>query len=173
MEYVEGQSLDVHLRPYSGGDGPQELDGWLRESLEKLLSFLLVLKRHEPGFYYTDFKPHNIRISPESEVRLLDAGSVFPFEPAVGFLRSPRYVPKELRDGRQTRSDLERISLVGLGRTVYHSLLNKEPNDSLEIDVELLDGALNDRLADWLTRACANRFDNIESALEGLPQEAS
>jgi hypothetical protein len=127
MEYVEGQGLDRLVE----GQGPlpvaQACDYVRQASLGLQHAF-------ERGMVHRDIKPHNLMLTPEGQVKVLDFGLArFASEsrPPGGLTEAgqvvgtPDYMaPEQALDARQ--ADV-RADIYSLGCTLYHLLTGRVP----------------------------------------------
>lgn len=125
MEFVPGQSLDEILARQKG-PLPEQLALAYAEQLCDLLSYL---HSQHPPIIHRDIKPHNIRVTPEGQVKLVDFGlfkqGVQRTRKTLHGLGTLEYMPLEQFDwsgGTDQRSDI-----YSLGATLYHVLTNRYP----------------------------------------------
>lgn len=124
MEYVRGQSLY---------DVIQNQGGLVLERLVisygiQICDVLEYLHSQEPPILHRDIKPHNIRLTPEGLIKLVDFGlvklGVDSSERAVARGGSLAYAPLEQwLGGTDDRSDI-----YSLGATIYHLLTGRTPD---------------------------------------------
>lgn len=125
MEFVPGQSLDEILARQKGPLSEQLVVAYA----EQLCDLLSYLHSQHPPIIHRDIKPHNIRVTPEGQVKLVDFGlfkqGVQRTRKTLHGLGTLEYMPLEQFDwsgGTDQRSDI-----YSLGATLYHLLTNRYP----------------------------------------------
>ncbi|MGB9632483.1 MAG: WD40 repeat domain-containing serine/threonine protein kinase [Chloroflexaceae bacterium] len=125
MEFVPGQSLDEILTRQKGPLSEQLVVAYA----EQLCDLLSYLHSQHPPIIHRDIKPHNIRVTPEGQVKLVDFGlfkqGVQRTRKTLHGLGTLEYMPLEQFDwsgGTDQRSDI-----YSLGATLYHLLTNRYP----------------------------------------------
>jgi serine/threonine-protein kinase len=128
MEYVEGQSL-ADLLSQSGEALPEER---VRELAVNVCGVLEYLHNRKPPIVHCDIKPHNLLLTPEGSVKLLDLGiaklitETSEDEEQMAF--TPAYAAPEQWAGKATpRSDI-----FGLGATMYNLLTGRTIRTSFQ-----------------------------------------
>ncbi len=168
MELLEGRALDEELRVrFSTQDRAQvlfQLSVWI----EQLLRSLLRLQAGAPSLFYTDFKPANVLVCPDNRAVLLDAGSVTFFQAPHGVPVSEGYGVAPQRPQELQPAELERISLLSLGRTIYASALHKVLYEGYRFELSPILDALGIGLGDWTFRAAMGEFSSCEESLHFL-----
>jgi hypothetical protein len=127
MEYVAGTSLDREV----ARRGPLPV----RDACDYVRQAALGLQHaHERGMVHRDVKPHNLLLTPDGRVKILDfglarvldeGGAAAPSLSSGTFLGTPDYVaPEQARNpsGADIRADV-----YGLGCTLYHLLAGRPP----------------------------------------------
>jgi serine/threonine-protein kinase len=127
MDYIDGQSLDELMALQPGGQDEAIVLDWA----DQLLSALEYIHQH--GLVHRDIKPANIRVTPDSQIFLVDFGLVRVFDPAspktataVRGLGTPQYAPPEQYDAELGHTE-PRSDLYALGATLYHLLTGEPP----------------------------------------------
>lgn len=143
MEYVEGQSLDEHLRAM----GPASA-----RNIQRVVELFVQIAEgvqfaHQRGVIHRDLKPSNIRVDRSGRARVLDfglakgvrgvpgeGGSIVmgtPMETISGsgqFLGSLAWASPEQAEGDQRDLDV-RTDVYSLGVMMYHALSGEFPYD--------------------------------------------
>jgi len=137
MEYVAGESLDRCI----GRDGPASIADacdWIRQAA------LGLQHAHEQGMAHRDIKPHNLMLTPEGQIKILDFGlsrivseeglsrdGTAPLAVpssathAEAILGTPDYIaPEQIVNSRS--ADI-RADIYSLGCTLYFLLTGKPP----------------------------------------------
>jgi len=123
MEYVDGENLkELYARQ----------DPLLAENVAQLLiDMALGLEHiHECGFMHLDFKPENVLVTRQAEVRLVD------FDTAQPLPAQPRKMPKNpgtptyMAPEQLARQPLDhRVDIFAFGVVAYELLTNQKPFD--------------------------------------------
>src|SRR5258706_1863043 len=132
MQYVEGRDLAEIIAQQPGPLPRQAVIAWA----DQLLDALIYLHTHERQIIHRDIKPHNLKVTRDGQVVLLDFG-LAKTQAAVPsgalsctsvFGYTPRYAPLEqIQDlGTSPQSDI-----YALGATLYHLLTGVKPPDAL------------------------------------------
>lgn len=182
MEYMRGASLEEHLKRYPGGRRLTEV--WsIIDACGQGLQYL-----HEHNIIHSDFKPGNVFLTEEGEIKVLDLGiartidetrvatGTTRFDPdALGAL-TPQYASCEMFEGLTPNA---RDDLFALGCVTYELLAGNHPYERLmaiearasKITVKRPRGlkkrqwkALSSSLA--FTRA--GRLPSVQQFLEGM-----
>jgi hypothetical protein len=132
MEYIPGDDLARLLERRGAPFGAEEVLRWA----DQALATLEYLHTHQPPIIHRDIKPHNLKLTPQGELVLLDFGlakgaasthsQATNLSSVVGY--TPLYGPIEQIQGSGTdpRSDL-----YALAATLYHLLTGAPPIDAL------------------------------------------
>lgn len=132
MQFVEGADLAEMIAQQPGPFPRNAVVAWA----DQLLDALIYLHSNERQIIHRDIKPHNLKITPEGHIVLLDFGLAKSGSnnPASGisctsvYGYTPRYAPLEqIQDlGTSPQSDI-----YALGATLYHLLTGIKPPDAL------------------------------------------
>ena len=132
MQFVEGADLAEMIAKQAGPFPRHAVVAWA----DQLLDALIYLHAHERQIIHRDIKPHNLKVTPEGHIVLLDFGlaksqsnnshSGISCTSVFGY--TPRYAPLEqIQDlGTGPQSDI-----YALGATLYHLLTGIKPPDAL------------------------------------------
>ena len=132
MQYVEGADLAEMIAQQPGPFPRNAVVAWA----DQILDALIYLHAHERQIIHRDIKPHNLKVTPEGHIVLLDFGlaksqsnnsdSGMSCNSIYGY--TPRYAPLEqIQDlGTSPQSDI-----YALGATLYHLLTGIKPPDAL------------------------------------------
>ena len=132
MQFVEGTDLAEMIAQQAGPFPRHAVVAWA----DQLLDALMYLHAHERQIIHRDIKPHNLKVTPEGHIVLLDFGlaksqsnnshSGISCTSVFGY--TPRYAPLEqIQDlGTSPQSDI-----YALGATLYHLLTGIKPPDAL------------------------------------------
>ncbi|HEX8289041.1 MAG TPA: serine/threonine-protein kinase [Pyrinomonadaceae bacterium] len=128
MQFIEGEDLFVTLKR-DGAFPVQDVVRWT----DSLLDALDYLHSQDPPIIHRDIKPQNLKVTPRSDVILLDFGlAKLNSQDTLGALSvfgySKTYSPLEQIQG--TGTDV-RSDIFALGATAYHLLTGKPPIDVL------------------------------------------
>jgi serine/threonine protein kinase len=181
MQFIQGDDLAQILVQQPGPLPRNVVVAWA----DQLLDALMYLHSRDRQIIHRDIKPHNLKISSEGRIVLLDFG-LAKSQPkdsndgdsclsVVGY--TPRYAPLEqIQDlGTSPRSDI-----YALGATLYHLLTGIKPPDALSRAAALIsakpnplkpaneiNGAVGPELAAVLSKAMAqNPNERYASAVE-------
>src|SRR5438270_1052649 len=181
MQHVEGIDLAEIIAQQPGPFPHNSVVAWA----DQLLDALIYLHSRERQIVHRDIKPHNLKVTPNGQIILLDFGLAKTQSNDSGieassksvFGYTPRYAPLEqIQDlGTTPRSDI-----YALGATLYHLLTGVKPPDALARAVSLvsakpnplkpaneLNQAVSADLAGILNRAMAqNPAERYASAAE-------
>jgi serine/threonine protein kinase len=173
MQFVEGHDLAEIMAQQPGPLPRNAVVAWA----DQLLDALIYLHTHERQVIHRDIKPHNLKITPNGQIMLLDFGLAKPqaADPSSSisctsiFGYTPRYAPLEqIQDtGTSPQTDI-----YALGATLYHLLTGVKPPDALARATALvsarpnplkpaneINAAVGIELAEVLTRAMAQNPD--------------
>lgn len=131
MDFIEGEDLWRHLKAAGGPLPVGEVVEWMMQ----VCKALEYLHSRTPPIIHRDVKPHNIILTPEGEVMLVDFGISKVFDPNLptpGGARgsgTPPFAPLEQygRGGTDARSDV-----YALGVMLYLLLTGQEPPESVD-----------------------------------------
>lgn len=125
MDFVEGRTLEDMLLK----DGPLSPNFALDLSLQ-ISDVLDYLHTRKPPVVFRDFKPGNVMLTPQNEVKLIDFGIARTFQEDKAkdtrALGTPGYAaPEQYGKGQ---SD-PRTDLYAFGATMHHALSGRDPTD--------------------------------------------
>jgi len=180
MQFVDGLDLAEIIAQQPGPFPRNAVVAWA----DQLLDALIYLHSHERQIIHRDIKPHNLKVTRNGSIALLDCGlaksgglnsHVESCSSVFGY--TPRYAPLEqIQDlGTSPRSDI-----YALGATLYHLLTGVKPPDALARAAALIsakpnplkpaneiNSAVGPELAAILSKAMAqNPHERYASALE-------
>jgi serine/threonine protein kinase len=132
MDYVPGQDLQ-QLVQQARREGQfldeREVLRWMAQ----LCDALAYLHSQEPPVLHRDIKPGNVKLTPDSRIKLVDFGLVKPLDPedpntitGMRGIGSLPYTPIEQYAGELGHTDT-RSDLYSLGATLYHLLTGRPP----------------------------------------------
>jgi serine/threonine protein kinase len=141
MEYIPGDDLADQLGKRGKPFPPGDVMRWTDE----LLDALDYLHSHEPPIIHRDIKPHNLKLTPQGRIILLDfglakgvAGEMTRVGSGSGVSLigyTPHFASLEQIQGERTSS---RSDLYSLAATIYSLLTNTIPTDALKRATELI-----------------------------------
>lgn len=124
MDYVEGMSLEQRMRE----EGPIPAKFALELSLQ-ITDVLDYLHTRENPIVFRDFKPGNVMLTPNEEVKLIDFGiaRVFKKEASTDTkaLGTPGYAAPEQYGKGQSGP---RTDIYAFGATLHHALTGRDPS---------------------------------------------
>ncbi|TAH51046.1 MAG: hypothetical protein EYC68_12525 [Chloroflexota bacterium] len=128
MDLVEGQNLYTFVRQH-GAQREALVLSWTRQILDALVYL------HSLNLIHRDIKPHNLILTPDDNIVLVDFGLVKLFDPdqpsTLTLLRgvgTPEYAPLEQYSREVGHTD-PRTDVYALGATLYTLLTGKPPLD--------------------------------------------
>ncbi len=128
MDFIEGETLEEHLRKSRGGYLPvaKVLDFGMQ-----LCTVLDYLHTRQPSIIFRDLKPDNILLTSTGRIYLIDFGIARHFKPGqsrdtVAF-GSPGYAPPEQYGKGQTTP---RADIYALGATLHQLLTGDDPTQT-------------------------------------------
>ncbi len=128
MDFIDGETLEEHLRKSRGGYLPVER---VLEIGMQLCAVLGYLHTRQPPIIFRDLKPANILLNSSGHIYLIDFGIARHFKPGqsqdtVAF-GSPGYAPPEQYGKAQTTP---RSDIYALGATLHHLLTGDDPSQT-------------------------------------------
>ena len=131
---------------------------------------------HENGWLHRDIKPSNLMFEQETQVLLIDFGTVTPYpnqRKEKGLVGTPRYASPEQLSGGILTTACDQFSL---GATLYYLLLNEPAfssrNRSEPLRPSLLDPSIPTHLESILMKCLeldpTNRFSSIQKVITAL-----
>jgi serine/threonine protein kinase len=179
MEYIEGQTLESHIRDSTGDSLTSELD--LLKQIAVALDYA-----HSQGIVHRDIKPANIIITPQGRAKITDFGIAklagtqitLPGEsPGTPSYMSPEQVSGEIVDGR---SDLFSLGIILYGiltgekpftgesaSAVTFKIAYKEPEPPSELN-QSLDSRFDYVATRALAKSPANRYQSGQELADDL-----
>jgi len=169
MEFIPGMRIDLMLQSMIGEYEEAEINYWLAKWMRQMLEFSIQIRNSEQSYYYTDFKPSNIRLTPDRNIRLLDGGSITRVGLKRGVPYTEGYCPKILLRSKIDNAKLEAISLVTLARTMYSSLLNKVLHKGIRLRFKSLELVCGEKWTSWIKDMSRQKYICFEDALDAIP----
>lgn len=178
MEYVSGVTLYAYLK--HKGRLNYEMTFKVLSPVMKALKSV-----HEVGLLHRDVSPHNIYITKDNKVKLLDFGAARSFN-RIGdeeglVIVKPGYAPQEQYQARGNQGPW--TDVYGLSATFYHCLTAEPPpvaderaeHDTLKPPSEYegvdIPPAAEQALIKGLAVEVADRFQDIDSFRSALPKQ--
>ena len=125
MDYVEGQTLESRL----AAGGPLSVNFALELCLQ-IADVLDYLHTRDNPIVFRDFKPGNVMLTPNDEVKLVDFGIARVFKKGASTdtkaLGTPGYAAPEQYGKGQSGP---RTDLYAFGATIHHVLTGRDPTD--------------------------------------------
>ena len=121
MEYVEGSNLK--LLQASGGEVLDQFVGNI------LIDMAVALEHvHDSGFMHLDFKPENVMVSRNGNVRLIDFDLALPIPKAAIKLAKNPGTPSYMAPEQLQRQGIDhRVDIFAFGVTAYELLTGSKP----------------------------------------------
>lgn len=176
MEYVAGITLHAYLK-YKG-----QLP--YKKTLKILMPVMDALQSvHKVGLLHRDVSPHNIYITQQKQVKLLDFGAARFFTEVhnhdLSIILKPGYAPQEQYQAQGNQGPW--TDVYGLAATFYHCLTGVPPPDAQErvgqkrlqfplIGETRLSPLVEHAILKGLALEIADRFQDIESFRMALPK---
>jgi serine/threonine protein kinase len=173
MQFIGGVDLAKIIAQQPGPFPLEQVIAWA----DQLLDALIYLHAREPQVIHRDIKPHNLKLTANGQIALLDFGlaKATPSDPSLtaskaffGYTR--HYAPLEQIQDQRTdpRSDI-----YALGATLYHLSTGIKPPDAMVRAASVVDGgpdplqpadkirqAVTPEFAAILTQALAQKPEN-------------
>lgn len=137
MDFVKGRDLHdilIETRQQKKYLSEAQVLAWTTQ----LLDALEYLHSQEPPVLHRDIKPHNIKITPEGRLKLVDFGLVKVLQQddartvtVVQGRGTVAYTPLEQYGGDSGYTDV-RTDIYSMGATLYHLLAGTPPRDAKE-----------------------------------------
>jgi serine/threonine protein kinase len=130
MDFIDGEDLAHMLKEHQGPFPITEVMNWA----DQLLLALEYLHTRTPPVIHRDIKPHNIKLTPEGQIVLLDFGLAKDVQTVAQNTASilgytPQYAPLEQIQGTGTES---RSDLYALAATLYYLITGTLPANAME-----------------------------------------
>ena len=144
MQYIAGVDLAQIIKQQQGPLPRNQVVVWA----DQLLDALIYLHSRDRRIIHRDIKPHNLKLTPDGQIALLDFGLARRQSTGASdgisqsgiFGYSPNYAPLEqIQDqGTSPQSDI-----YALGATLYHLLTGVKPPDALTRATALVNSKAN------------------------------
>ncbi|GAC1359705.1 MAG: hypothetical protein NVS2B12_27690 [Ktedonobacteraceae bacterium] len=170
MEYIDGSTLEELLERNGGPFTERRVLGWAGQ----LCDVLEYLHSQRPPIIFRDFKPGNIMLARNGQIKLIDFGIARFFRSTslqdTQVLGTPGYAPPEQYGKSQTD---ERSDIYALGMTLFHLLTNTLSEKGFGLtDVRAVNPRISPMVARALekaTRIEANeRYENVAAFRRAL-----
>ena len=170
MEYIDGSTLEELLERNGAPFTERRVLGWARQ----LCDVLEYLHSQRPPIIFRDFKPGNIMLARNGQIKLIDFGIARFFQPTSSqdtqVLGTPGYAPPEQYGKSQTD---ERSDIYALGMTLFHLLTNTLSEKGFGLDDVR---AINPRISPMVARALEkatrvepdDRYENVAAFRRAL-----
>lgn len=126
MDFVEGETLEDRIQR----DGPLEVNSALEMCLQ-ISDVLDYLHTRPSPVVFRDFKPANVMLTPQEEIKLIDFGIARVFKKDASAdtkaLGTPGYAAPEQYGKGQSGP---RTDLFAFGATIHHALTGRDPTDA-------------------------------------------
>jgi len=158
MEYIDGSTLEELLERNGAPFPERRVLAWAQQ----LCDVLEYLHSQRPPIIFRDFKPGNIMLTRNGQIKLIDFGIARFFRSTSSqdtqVLGTPGYAPPEQYGKSQTD---ERSDIYALGMTLFHLLTNTLSEKGFGLDDVR---AVNPRVSPMVARALekATRIDPNE-----------
>ena len=170
MEFIEGKSLEILLKPVHTHFPEERVSGWALQ----LCDVLEYLHSQKPKpIIFRDMKPGNVMVTSNNTIKLIDFGIARLFDPAKNtdtiYMGTPGYAPPE-QFGGQGGTD-QRSDIFALGATLFHLATGVDPTEAGQVfrrkhAIEF-NSRLSKRLDDAIYKSTReNKEDRFRSAAE-------
>lgn len=164
MDYIEGESLKRKIdreKVFSAND----VIDWAKQ-LSNVLSYLHT-RKPEP-IIYRDMKPHNIMLTPDGKIKLIDFGISIKSDEesnslnfATDIYASPEQLSRKKADSR--------TDIYSLGVTLYHLVTGKTKKSEPELrPIRLINPSLPEGLERIISKCIQNEADDRYKTCEEL-----
>lgn len=149
MEFIGGDDFAEMLKQRGSAFPMSPVLDWG----DQLLSALEYLHKQTPPVIHRDIKPHNLKLTEEGQIVLLDFGLAKGHAEGMSRMTAghsiqgytPAYAPLEQIQGAGTDA---RSDLYSLARTLYHLMTGFTPSDALSRAAVVVTGLIR---CDWQT----------------------
>lgn len=178
MEFIDGETiLNVSRQAHLKNPSDYRTIEWLSwETAVAVAGFLITVSDKSHGYLYSDVNPVNLMLVDRQErpVRILDAGSLVPFQPSPGLVApfTPVFVQPDYYEAyREGRSLWPTVSSVmySLGKVLWAILTNRHPHPG--VDPDLTSGSLkhySSRFLELLADLIKMRFETFEELQDAI-----